>query len=85
MTINSLVFRDLVQTDFDCKEELKNYKGAVLIIQGKHDIISEKIALTSKEVFVNSKLILLENTGHYGWLDNPKAYFSTLSDFLSDL
>jgi pimeloyl-ACP methyl ester carboxylesterase len=32
--------------------------------------------------FPNSKLVLIEKCGHYGWLDAPEGYFSAIDQFL---
>ena len=81
--INNLVFQNMRKINFDCKEGLKRYIKPVLIIQGKQDIISEKIALKAHKVFQNSKMVLLEKCGHYGWLDQPKLYFTEIDEFLN--
>ena len=81
-TLNSLIWADMQKTNFDCKNKLLNFKNPVLIIQGKQDIISEAIGEISLKAFPNSKLILLENCKHYGWLDAKEKYFDTIESFL---
>lgn len=80
--INSLVFQNMKNIGFDCRDKLKSFKGNVLIIQGDNDIISKDIALKSQSVFQNSELVIIANCGHYGWLDQPEIYYSKLSFFL---
>ncbi|MEO8515891.1 MAG: alpha/beta hydrolase, partial [Flavobacterium sp.] len=62
--------------------KLKSFQKPVLIIQGKQDIISNEIGELAKKTFPNSKLILLENSKHYGWLDAEEKYFGSIDDFL---
>lgn len=81
-TINGLLWSDMQQMNFDCKEKLKTFKNPVLIIQGKEDIISNEIGELAKQTFPNSKLILLEHSKHYGWLDAREKYFSDINSFL---
>ncbi|PVX46090.1 proline iminopeptidase [Flavobacterium sp. 103] len=81
-TINSLLWGDMQKTNFDCKNKLSNFKNPVLIIQGKQDIISKEIGEISLKAFPNSKMVLLENCKHYGWLDAKEKYFSTIESFL---
>jgi proline iminopeptidase len=52
------------------------------LIQGKQDIISAEIGEISLKAFPNSKMILLENCKHYGWLDAEEKYFNTIESFL---
>lgn len=81
-TINGLLWDDMQKINFDCKEKLKNFKNPVLIIQGKQDVISNQIGELANKTFPNSKLILLENCRHYGWLDAKEKYFSDINSFL---
>lgn len=81
-TINSLLWGDMQKTNFDCKNKFSNFKNPVLIIQGKQDIISAAIGEISLKAFPNSKMVLLENCKHYGWLDAKEKYFDTIESFL---
>jgi proline iminopeptidase len=81
-TINGLLWDDMQKIHFDCKDKLKNFKNPVLIIQGKQDIISNEIGELAYKTFPNSKLILLENSKHYGWLDAKEKYFGEVNSFL---
>jgi proline iminopeptidase len=80
--INSLLWGDMQKTNFDCKNKFSNFKNPVLIIQGKQDIISVAIGEISLKAFPNSKMILLDNCRHYGWLDAKEKYFGTIEFFL---
>lgn len=81
-TINTLVWDDLQKIKFDCKPKLKNFNQPVLIIQGKQDIIKPETAEIAHSVLKNSKVVLLDKCGHYGWLDAEEEYFKALFDFL---
>lgn len=80
--INGLLWGDMQKINFDCKPKLKSFKNPVLIIQGKQDVISNEIGELAHKTFPNSKLILLENCRHYGWLDAKEKYFSEVNSFL---
>ncbi len=82
MTINGLVFRDLRRIQYDVKDELQNYSKPVLIIQGAHDIIPIEISESAHSVFQNSELFILENSSHYGWLEEEQLYFGAIKNYL---
>lgn len=82
-TINALVFNDLQKIKFDCSKSFANFKQPVLILQGKNDIISTETAQEIADSFPNSKLIVMENCGHYGWLDASEMYFNSINKFLT--
>jgi proline iminopeptidase len=81
-TINGLLWTDMQKINFDCKDKLQDFKNPVLIIQGKQDVISNQIGELAHKTFPNSKLVLLENCRHYGWLDAKEKYFSDINSFL---
>ncbi len=83
--INALVFQDLQKIKYNCTETLASFKNPVLIIQGKLDIIDEKTAQKTHQVFPNSRLVLLDQCSHYGWLDKKVEYVSEVFTFLDKL
>lgn len=80
--INELVWEDLDKIKFDCKPKLKSFNQPVLIVQGKQDIIKTETAEIAHKVLQNSKIVYLDNCGHYGWLDAEEEYFTALFNFL---
>lgn len=79
--INELVWRDLQRIRYDMSDELSDFEKPVLIIQGKQDLVNESTARKAYEIFPNAELFLLENCGHYGWLDRPDIYFDKIFSF----
>ncbi|MBQ4818951.1 alpha/beta hydrolase [Aquimarina sp. MMG016] len=83
-TINAFVFQDLRKINYNCTYTLKTFDKPVLIIQGKQDIIDKKTAEKAHETFPNSKLVLLDDCGHYGWLDQKEKYLYEIHTFLEN-
>lgn len=83
--INSLVWHNMQQIRFDTKNTLKKFDKPVLILQGKQDVLGPDIAQTSHKLLPNSKLVILDRCGHYGWLDRPDIYFREIEAFLINL
>ena len=81
--INRLVFQSMRKIDFDCSKALQDFNAPVLIIQGKQDLIPESIGNYAHSIFPNSEFIMVENCGHYGWLDNPNVYFKSINKFFA--
>lgn len=80
--INGLVFDDLQKIKFDYTGAFLKSPVPVLVVQGKNDIISVETAQEIAASFGQSKLILLESCGHYGWLDAHDDYLKAVDDFL---
>ncbi|MFV8837840.1 alpha/beta fold hydrolase [Salinimicrobium soli] len=83
--ISSMIWDDLQQKKFDTKGDMKDFTKPVLIINGAEDIVGLEIPQTAHDVLPNSKLIILPQTRHYGWLDAKVEYFDAISDFLKSL
>ena len=83
-TVGKLLSSDLKRILFDTKPALKNFSRPVLIIQGRQDIMIDRIAQITHKTLTNSRVVILDNCGHYGWLDQPQIYFSTVLAFLAD-
>ena len=85
MQLNRLVWDDMIRIGFDCKEELKSFDAPVLILQGIQDVIPDSLAFTANSVFPNATMFLLNQSGHYGWLDQKEKYIGRIKQFLDDL
>lgn len=82
--INQLVFDNLRKINYDCSKSFSNFKPKVLVLQGKNDIISTETAQEVANAFPNSKLVLMDHCGHYGWLDAKDVYFNSIRTFLTN-
>ncbi|MFN0201904.1 MAG: alpha/beta fold hydrolase [Bacteroidia bacterium] len=82
-TITDLVWDDLERIKFDCTEKLAKLSTPTLIIQGRDDVIDLPTAQRTQQTLKNSTLILLDNCGHYGWLDAEYSYYQAIRSFLS--
>lgn len=80
--VNELVLNDMIKNKFDFSENFKLFKNPVIIFQGKNDVISVETAQIINATFPNSKLIVLNQCGHYPWLDQPDLFFEELVIFL---
>jgi proline iminopeptidase len=65
----------------DLREGLEKVKAPVLVLHGKQDPLE-----TAEEVhatFPGSKLVLIENAGHFPWLEQEEAFYRALGEFLA--
>ncbi|MGB5983304.1 MAG: alpha/beta fold hydrolase [Nonlabens sp.] len=81
--LNRMVWQSMQNKSYDVKDELTTYEHPVIILHGEKDIVARQVAETTHSVFKNSGLVFLDNTAHYGWLDNPDKYFTSIEDYLN--
>ncbi|MDR5589898.1 alpha/beta hydrolase [Christiangramia sp. SM2212] len=82
--INGDVWRNMRANNFDLVSQMKNFKKPVLIMHGDRDPVPIDIAQFAKRTIPNSELVIMENCGHYGWLDTPEIYLTEVKQFLKD-
>jgi len=81
--IGQLVTQDLRRIGFDSKPALARFERPVLVVQGRQDVLPVSISERAVAAFPDARLVVLDACGHYGWLDQPDAYVSTVLDFLA--
>ncbi len=79
--VNQLVFRDLRRTEYDLRSVLSDFPAPVLLLHGSKDIVNPALAERDARIFPKANLVML-NSGHYGWIEQPQAYFKAIRDFL---
>ena len=71
---------------FDLRGELRKVTAPALIVCGDDDFIcSPECAVTLHLGLPNSKLLLIEGSGHYPWLEQPKVFETRVPEFLAAL
>lgn len=64
----------------DIREGLEKVKAPVLVLHGKQDPLES--AAEVHETFPGSRLELLDDAGHFPWLEQPETFYRALDDFL---
>lgn len=83
--INKLVFQDMKKIHFNCKESLKDFKQPVLIIQGRQDVVGDEAAYKAHSVFPNSKMVFINKSCHYAWLEQSDKYKTEVEGFIASI
>lgn len=76
------IWKEAVDKNFDLAEMELNFKGRVIIIQGRQDPLGESVALSLNKYYNNSELIFIEKCGHYSWIEQPEKVISTINRFM---
>ncbi len=72
-----------IDAKFDLREGLKNVKAPVLVIHGKSDPLES--AQEVHETFPGSRLVLIDEAGHFPWAEQPQAVWRAMDGFLSEV
>jgi proline iminopeptidase len=80
---NDAVFWGVVMqmAALDLRPGLEKVKAPVIVIHGKQDPLES--AGEVHATFPGSRLVLIENAGHFPWLEQPEKVYSALEGFLA--
>jgi proline iminopeptidase len=70
---------------FDYRDQLAGITAPTLVLAGRHDWVtpvSQNEAISSR--IPNARLVVMEDSGHMGFAEEPEAYIKHLRDFLVD-
>ena len=77
------VFNEKEAPTFDLRPHLKKIKAPTLVLVGRHDFITnvEMAGEMVKEI-PNAKLEILEESGHYGFVEEPEKFYRVVKEFV---
>ncbi len=77
----SYLSRDM-GANYDFSADLKNITAPTLVVYGDYEILSESAGKQIAETVPNATFVLLEDCGHFPFIEQPTVYFKTINDFL---
>lgn len=80
LAVNSLMWSQL--GNYDIHAELSTLDLPTLIIHGDSDPVPIEFARQIHESIADSEFILLENSGHFPYIEQPEAFFGSVRRFL---
>lgn len=82
--VGNRLFADVfIHHDYQIMNHLKAYPSAVLVLDGKQDVLGIETTQLVVASFSNARLVLIDQCGHYPWIDNPTPYFDQIESFLN--
>lgn len=82
--IYAAVREDIFVKPFDLREKLKKLSIKALVVHGDTDPIPVSTAENIHKSIPNSKLTVINNCGHFPYVEKPNEYFGILNTFLSN-
>ena len=66
----------------DYRQALRNVKAPVLIMHGEKDLMPLEACKTYDELFPNSRLVVINNAGHFSFDEQPEQFAKAVESFL---
>ena len=82
---NAVLLNDLatqMKLNIHVQDRLSNINCPTLIINGKDDFIVEEAYQLVNKLIVHSEIVLIEEAGHYPFIENKKDFFNELDNFI---
>ena len=67
----------------DLSEISRSYDKPVLVLHGRQDPVGELIPHIVSQTYPNSKLVFIEQAGHFPWLEQPEVFTNVIISFLN--
>ena len=67
---------------FDLYNDLANLKMPVLITYGDFEPAAELSGKPLHQIILNSDFVVIKNSGHFPFVEQPHRYFETINEFL---
>lgn len=83
MGMGELIWADIEKRNLDFSKMEQKFKGSVLILHGRQDPLGESVPLSINEYYKNSKLIFVEQCGHYSWVEQPEIISNNINEFIN--
>lgn len=83
--VRTLVMTEIHSKGLSVENKMKRFKKPVLLLQGQYDIFMEQLIIDAHQTLKNSKMIILPDCGHWGWIEQPQLYFGEIEAFLSNI
>lgn len=83
--VRTLVMTEIHSKGLSVENKMKRFKKPVLLLQGQYDIFMEQLIINAHQTLKNSKMIILPDCGHWGWIEQPQLYFGEIEAFLSNI
>ncbi len=69
-------------SSYDIRKELKKFDFPVLIVHGNNDLIPVNYAHELNETITNSKLVVINNCGHFPFIEAENEFNNACANFL---
>lgn len=79
--VSNLLWEDRLK-DFNIYGQLAAVRCPTLIVHGDFDPVPLEYAQKIHETIENSKFVILENSGHFSYIETPAKFYSAVTDFL---
>ena len=85
LTFNTfgLMMHDVTSAEIDLREDAKYFTKPVLSIRARQDIVGFQAYYDLQFFYPNIESAIIEQAGHYCWLEQPDIFYKTIGSFIN--
>ncbi len=80
--IGKWIWADIGNSNLDLTKMEQIFAGPVLVLHGRQDPLGESVAHNISQYYNESKLVFVEQAGHYSWIEQPEKIRENVKDFI---
>ncbi len=80
--LGKYIWPDIRRRNLDLAKMKPDFTGPVLILHGRQDPLGESVPQSVLRYYQKSKLIFVEKSGHYSWIEQPEKIKESIKVFL---
>jgi proline iminopeptidase len=69
----------------DLTEGMKAFNKPVLLLMGRQDPVGETTQYQIRDACRTARLVFIEKSGHFPWIEQPSSFYSAVNAFLNSL
>jgi len=82
--MGDFIWQDMDKRKLDLAKMESKFADPVLILHGRQDPLGESVPQKLSRYYRHSRLVFIEKSGHYSWIEQPEKVFSAVKDFLTN-
>lgn len=82
LELGDYLWDDMYKRSLELVKKNSDFDKPVLILHGRQDPLGESVAQTLSRYYKNSKLVFVEKSGHYSWIEQPEKILASIKEFL---
>jgi proline-specific peptidase len=80
--MQQLMLRDLNRINYNLKPHISKMQIPILVVCGRQDPVGLFSTFTIKDLNKTAKIVWVEKSGHFPWVERPESFYSDLLAFL---
>jgi proline iminopeptidase len=84
LALGDYLWDDMYKRSLELLKMDSKFDKPVLILHGRQDPLGESVAQALSRYYKNTKLVFIEKSGHYSWIEQPEKVLGAVNNFFNN-